>query len=185
MKITRCAWGESKNSLMQKYHDQIWGKMTTNDQELFEYLTLEIFQAGLSWETIINKQANFQVAFANFDIDKVANFTDQDIQTLLQNPGIIRNKLKINATINNAKIFQKIINEYGSFNNFFNQLWPEIIDNQFEFDHQIPATTPAANEFAKQLKKAGLKFVGPTIVYSFLQATGRVNDHIVSCSFKY
>ena len=183
--LVRCSWGATNDPLMQEYHDQIWGKFTTDDTELFEYLTLEIFQAGLSWSTIIKKQAAFKTAFAGYDLSQIAAFSDKEVARLLNNPAIIRNRLKINATINNARISQVLQQEYGSFNAYLLSVWPEIIDNQPTTDEEVPTISEAAIALTKQLKKAGLKFIGPTITYSFLEATGRINDHLVSCSFKY
>lgn len=181
----RCAWGNTGGQAMRDYHDFVWGKFTADDTELFEYLTLEVFQAGLSWATILKRQAAFKEAFLDYDLVKISQMTEQNVEELLSNPEIIRNRLKINATINNAKIVLGMQKEFGSFNNFLTTIWPDVVDNQPVTDDEIPANSEAGINFSKQLKKAGLKFIGPTIAYSFLEATGRINDHLVSCAFKY
>lgn len=175
--ITRCAW-VNDNQLMQQYHDHEWGRPCHDDQKLFELLSLEMMQAGLSWQTVLNKRANFRKAFYNFDVNKVAKM-DNQIGSLMQDAGIIRNHLKINAIINNAKIIQNLD---VSFNEY---VW-QFVDNKpikhhYNNHKQIPATDDLAKNMSKQMKKAGFKFAGPVIVYSFMQAAGLVNDHEENC----
>lgn len=177
----RCKWCGS-DPLYQKYHDSEWGKPVRNDARFFEFLILETFQAGLSWITILRKREHFKTAFDNFDYKLISKYDDLKIQELLQNQGIIRNKLKINSAITNAKFFMKIQQEFGSFSNY---IW-NFVDNQPVLHHpenniNIPATTPLSDFISKDLKKRGFKFVGSTVVYAFLQATGIVNDHAPDC----
>lgn len=183
--IIRCPWGATTDTLMREYHDKIWGKFASDDRELFECLCLEVFQAGLSWRTVINKKPAFEKAFANFDIQTVANFKDENIDELLTNPEIIRNHLKIKAAINNANIVLDIQKKYGSFNAYLLKKWPDIIVNEPKGRADVIGVSPASTELSKQMKKDGFKFLGPAIVYAFLQATGRINDHITTCSFKF
>ncbi len=178
---TRCSWCE-KDDLYRKYHDEEWGKPVFNDQKLFEFLILETFQAGVSWHLILKKRENFRKAFLDFDYNQIAHFGDYEVQELMKDAGIIRNTLKIKSAINNAKAFIKIQEEFGSFSNF---IWKYVdgkpIDNQFTSLSEIPAYTPLAEKISKDLKKRGLKFIGPTIMYAHMQATGMVNDHINDC----
>ncbi|MES2241226.1 MAG: DNA-3-methyladenine glycosylase I [Bacteroidota bacterium] len=178
---TRCAWCE-KDDLYRKYHDEEWGIPVYDDATLFEFLTLETFQAGLSWYTVLAKREHFRKAFDNFDYKKITNYTEDKIQELLLNPGIIRNKLKVRATISNAVAFIKVQEEFGSFSKY---IWDFVdgkpIDNNLKFLKDIPATTPLSDDISKDLKKRGFKFVGSTVVYAHMQATGMVNDHIESC----
>jgi DNA-3-methyladenine glycosylase I len=178
---TRCSWCE-KDDLYRKYHDEEWGKPVFNDQKLFEFLILETFQAGVSWHLILKKRENFRKAFLDFDYNQIAHFGDYEVQELMKDAGIIRNTLKIKSAINNAKAFIKIQEEFGSFSNF---IWKYVdgkpIDNQFTSLIEIPAYTPLAEKISKDLKKRGLKFIGPTIMYAHMQATGMVNDHINDC----
>ncbi|GAA3017031.1 DNA-3-methyladenine glycosylase I [Tetragenococcus solitarius] len=181
----RCDWALT-NSLMQNYHDLEWGKPTYDDQKLYELLVLESMQAGLSWSTILNKRENFRSAFDQFDYNKVANYDEDKILQLLSNPQIIRNRLKIRAAVHNAQMILTIQKDYGSFASYiwsFNKNRPII--NHWENNSEIPASTDLSKQISKELKKIGFKFVGPTIIYSFMQAIGMVNDHIESCSFKY
>lgn len=183
-KVTRCHWCNS-SELYQEYHDTEWGKPVHNDQKLFEFLALESFQAGLSWITILKKRPHFRAAFDNFDVEKINNYTNEKIETLLRNEGIIRHRGKIEATINNAKCFIEIQKEHGSFDHF---IWAFVNhtpqDNRVEEPNQIPSQTPLSITISKDLKKRGFKFFGPTTVYAFMQATGMVNDHLNNCSFK-
>ncbi|TLX71165.1 DNA-3-methyladenine glycosylase I [Labilibacter sediminis] len=176
-----CGWSTS-SQLMQEYHDSEWGVPIHDDQKLFEFLSLEGFQAGLSWSIILNKREHFRVAFDDFDWRVVAEYSSSKELELQQNEKIIRNKLKIKAAIGNAKAFCKIISEFGSFNSY---IWQFVnhkpIVNQFNSLNEIPALTPIAESMSKDLKKRGFKFVGPTICYAFMQATGMVNDHVISC----
>lgn len=180
----RCAWAGS-DPLMVEYHDKEWGTPVHNDQELFEFLILEGAQAGLSWATILNRREGYRKAFANFDVQKVAAFTDADFEKLITNPAIIRNRLKINSAINNAQQFIKVQEEYGSFDKY---VWGfvnhQVIHNQFKQLGNIPASTELSAKISKDLKKKGFNFVGPTICYAFMQAVGIVNDHVIEC-FRY
>jgi DNA-3-methyladenine glycosylase I len=179
--LTRCAWCE-KDDLYRKYHDEEWGKPVYDDHKLFEFLVLETFQAGLSWYTVLVKRENFRKAFANFEVQKVANFTEKHCDILLQDVGIIRNKLKIKATITNAQAFIKIQEQFGSFSKY---IWSFVndkpIDNHPKTLKEVPATTEISDKLSKDLKKRGFKFVGSTVVYAHMQATGMVNDHITNC----
>lgn len=178
---TRCAWCE-KDDLYRKYHDEEWGIPVYDDATLFEFLTLETFQAGLSWYTVLAKREHFRLAFDNFDYKKIANYQEDKFQELLLNPGIIRNKLKVRATTTNAQAFIKVQEEFGSFSKY---IWGFVngkpIDNKLQSLKDIPATTPLSDAISKDLKKRGFKFVGSTVVYAHMQATGMVNDHIVDC----
>jgi len=179
--MKRCEWCLS-DPIYIKYHDEEWGRPLTDDRKLFEFLVLESMQAGLSWLTILKKRPGFRQAFCNFEIDKVANFDESKVQELLANPEIIRNKLKIRAAINNAKRVKEIQSEFGSFSNY---IWTFVnhqpIIHQFDDINQIPASTPLSDKITKELKKKGFKFIGTTIIYSFMQAVGMVNDHLVGC----
>jgi len=183
--MKRCAWVPENDSLYCQYHDKEWGVPVHDDRMLFEFLTLETFQAGLSWKTVLYKRENFRQAFTNFDVTKVAAFTEKEEKQLLDNPGIIRNKLKIKAAISNAQAFLKITKEFGSFNNY---IWGFVDDkpvkNSWENINQIPAKTQLSDTISADLKKRGFKFVGSTVVYAHMQATGMVNDHIIDC-FRY
>ena len=184
-KIIRCGWcGE--DSLYQKYHDEEWGKQVKDDNTLFEFLILESAQAGLSWITILRKRENYRKAFAQFDYQKIAKFNDDDVERLLQDPGIIRNILKIKSTINNAQVFMEIQKEFGSFYNYLYSYLPEgkVISNKIETLKNVPVTTEISDAIAKNLKKRGMKFFGSTTCYAYMQAVGMVNDHIHNCSFK-
>jgi DNA-3-methyladenine glycosylase I len=178
---TRCAWCE-KDDLYRKYHDEEWGIPVYDDATLFEFLILETFQAGLSWYTILAKREHFRLALDNFDYKKIVNYSEEKIEELLLNPGIIRNKLKVRATISNAQAFMKVQEEFGSFSKY---IWGFVdgkpIDNKLQSLKDIPATTPLSDAISKDLKKRGFKFVGSTVVYAHMQATGMVNDHIESC----
>jgi DNA-3-methyladenine glycosylase I len=167
------------------YHDEEWGVPLHDDDKLFEFLILEGFQAGLSWSTILNKREAFREAFDNFEAKIIAEYDDDKVTELLQNKGIIRNKLKIKAAIKNAKVFLRIQAEHGSFDKYIWQFTNyQTIQNHFEKDADIPATTDISDKMSKQLKKDGFSFVGSTICYAFMQATGMVNDHVTSC-FRY
>lgn len=178
---TRCAWCE-KDDLYRKYHDEEWGIPVYDDATLFEFLILETFQAGLSWYTILSKRENFRKAFDNFDYKKIAQYSEGKIQELLLDTGIIRNKLKVYSAVSNAQAFMKIQQEFGSFSKY---IWGftdgKPIDNNFESLKDVPATTPLSDTISKDLKKRGFKFVGSTVVYAHMQATGMVNDHITNC----
>lgn len=177
----RCAWCE-KDDLYRNYHDTEWGKPVYDDQLLFEFLILETFQAGLSWYTILAKRNNFRKAFADFDYKKVAKYDESKIQELMLDAGIIRNQLKIRAAVSNAIAFMEVQKEFGSFSNY---IWKftdgKPIDNQPKTLRDIPSSTPLSDAISKDLKKRGFKFVGTTVVYAHMQATGMVNDHVVDC----
>jgi DNA-3-methyladenine glycosylase I len=180
----RCPW-PTDIPLMIKYHDKEWGVPIHNDKRLFEFLILEGFQAGLSWRTILNKRDNFRKAFDGFDFDKVAKYDKRKINSLLKNEGIIRNKLKIKSAVSNAKAFLEIRKEYGTFDKY---IWGFVnskpIQNKFKSLKELPARTKLSDKISDDLKKRGFKFVGSTIVYAHMQATGMVNDHITEC-FRY
>ena len=174
--MNRCSWCNLKNDLYIKYHDEEWGKLNLEDRYLFEMLILESFQAGLSWECVLNKREYFRVAFDNFDIDKICNYDDDKIQKLLENKNIIRNKLKIKATINNSKIFKEIQNEYGSFHNYLKTFTKDIIIYEVN-----KTTNKLSDELSNDLQKRGMKFVGSTMIYSYLQAIGIIYSHEKEC----
>ena len=179
-----CSWPKG-DPLLIKYHDTEWGVPLYNDQKLFEFLILEGFQAGLSWLTILKKRENFRKAFDEFDVNKVAKYDQRKINSLLKDSGIIRNKLKIESAITNAKAFIDVRKEFGTFSKY---IWKftgnKPIQNGFMSLEEIPAKTELSDLISKDLKKRGFKFVGSTIVYAHMQATGMVNDHIISC-FRY
>jgi len=179
-----CSWPKG-DPLLTKYHDTEWGVPLHNDKKLFEFLILEGFQAGLSWLTILKKRENFRKAFDKFDFNKVANYDQRKIASLLQDSGIIRNKLKIESAVSNAKAFIDVRKEFGTFNTYiWNFTGNKPIHNEFKALKDIPAKTELSDLISKDLKKRGFKFVGSTIVYAHMQATGMVNDHIKSC-FRY
>jgi len=177
----RCRWCIG-DALYEEYHDNEWGKPVHDDHKLFEFLLLETFQAGLSWITILRKRENFRKAFDNFDYRKIAGYDDTKIEELLQDAGIIRNRLKVLAAVSNAQAFIKIQQEFSSFSSYY---WAfsnnKPVDNKFESMAQIPATTPLSDAISKDMKKRGFKFVGSTVIYATMQATGMVNDHIMNC----
>ena len=177
----RCAWCE-KDDLYRNYHDSEWGKPVYDDETIFEFLILETFQAGLSWYTVLAKRENFRKAFDNFDLIKIANYSEEKMAELAEDAGIIRNKLKIKATVTNAQAYIKVQEEFGSFSKY---IWGFVegkpIDNQPKTLKDVPATTPISDALSKDLKKRGFKFVGSTVVYAHMQATGMVNDHIMEC----
>ena len=184
MEKMRCSWGNSKNSLYRKYHDEEWGKLNLDLTYLYEMLVLESFQSGLSWETILNKRENFRKAFANFDYHKVAKFNEADFESLMQDKGIIRNRLKINAAINNAKVLVKLENNNQTFKQILTKFIPEPIIHHPKKMEDVPTSNELSNQISKEMKNLGFKFVGPITIYSFLQAVGLINDHIETCSFK-
>ena len=177
----RCKWCE-KDPLYIKYHDTEWGVPVHDEQKLFEFLILETFQAGLSWITVLRKRDNFRKAFDKFDYNKVALYDEDKIQELLQDPGIVRNKLKVRAAVSNAKAFLEVQKEFGSFDKY---IWSFVdgtpIQHRWATMKELPATTEISDILSKDLKKRGLKFVGSTIVYAYMQATGMVNDHTIDC----
>ncbi len=179
--MKRCEWCDN-DPLYINYHDEEWGKPVYDDRMLFEFLILETFQAGLSWITVLRKRENFRKAFDDFDFQKIALYSDDKYEELLQNPGIIRNRMKIKAAISNARAFIKIREEFGTFSKY---IWAFTNDkpiiNNFQRIDEIPSSTPLSDKISKDLKKRGFKFVGTTIIYAHMQATGMVNDHIVGC----
>lgn len=178
----RCFGGQVGKELYADYHDQQWGIPVHDDRELFEMLILEGAQAGLSWETILNKRAGYRAAFHQFEVNKVAAMTDAELEALLLNPNIVRNRLKIFAARKNAVVFSKIQQEFGSFDQY---LWRYVehkpIINQFKTFADVPASTALSDAISKDLKKRGMTFVGSTIIYAYLQAVGMVNDHLADC----
>ncbi len=183
--VARCKWAEGVSLAYIEYHDKEWGVPVHDDRVQFEFLVLEGAQAGLSWSTILNKREGYRHAFADFDPEKVARFTAKRVEKLLQNPAIVRNRLKVQSTVTNAKAFLKIQDEFGSFSEY---IWEFVngcpIQNKFKKDNEVPATSAESDTISKDLKKRGFKFVGSTIVYAHMQATGLVNDHVVGC-FRY
>ena len=178
---TRCDWS-TKDPLYIKYHDDEWGLPLKDDQKLFEFLTLEIFQAGLSWITVLRKRENFRAAFDHFDYKKIAEYDSSKFDSLLQNAGIIRNKLKIKATISNARAFIPVQKEFGSFSEYIWQFTGgKQIRNERKSMNEIMATTELSDTISKDLKQRGFNFVGSTVIYAYMQASGMVNDHLVSC----
>ena len=181
MEPKRCAWCLSSD-LYKEYHDKEWGIPVYDDTKLFEFLILETFQAGLSWITILNKRENFRKAFDDFNYQKIANYSEDKIQELLLDAGIIRNKLKVYSAVSNAQAFIKVQEEFGSFSKY---IWGFVngkpIDNNRKSLKEVPATTPLSDAISKDLKKRGFKFVGSTVVYAHMQATGMVNDHVEDC----
>mgnify|MGYP003666543230 FL=1 len=180
----RCFW-VTDSKLYQDYHDKEWGEPVYDDETLFEFLILETFQAGVSWITILNKRENFRKAFDNFEYQKIAKYQENKFNELMQNAGIIRNKLKIRSAITNAKLFMEIQKEFGSFSNF---MWSYVDDkpiiNTFKSREEVPATSKISDKISKDLKKRGFKFTGSTIMYAYMQAVGMVNDHTIDC-YKY
>lgn len=184
MEKHKCSWCVG-DELYEAYHDNEWGLPVYDDHQLFEFLILETFQAGLSWITILRKRENFREALDFFDYNKIAKYDDDKKAELLQNKGIIRNKLKVNATVTNAQNFIKIQEEFGSFSKY---IWAFVdgksIKNKLKNSKNAPANTPLSDALSKDLKKRHFKFVGSTVMYAFMQATGMVNDHEVGC-FRY
>ncbi|MBT4937456.1 DNA-3-methyladenine glycosylase I [Candidatus Peregrinibacteria bacterium] len=185
MNQKKCAWVNPDNELYLRYHDEEWGVPVYDDNKLFEMLILEGAQAGLSWETVLKKRENYKVAFNNFDPQKVASYNEEKKEELLQNEGIIRNRLKIKSTVQNAKVFLEIQKEYTSFDTYpWGFVKNKPLKNTFQSYSEIPAKTELSDTISKDLKKRGMSFVGSTIIYAFMQAVGIVNDHEVAC-FRY
>ena len=184
MEKQRCWWC-GDDPLYVAYHDTEWGVPVKDDAKLFEFLTLETFQAGLSWITVLRKRENFRKAFDHFNYNKIATYSEEKVQELLQNNGIIRNKLKVRATISNARAFMEVQEEFGSFSDY---IWGFVdgkpIQNTLKNKEEVPANTALSDTISKDLKKRGFKFVGSTVVYAHMQATGMVNDHLTHC-FRY
>ncbi|NQY93804.1 MAG: DNA-3-methyladenine glycosylase I [Campylobacteraceae bacterium] len=180
-KQCQCKWS-TKTQIESDYHNTEWGVPVNLDDVHFEFITLEAAQAGLSWLTILNKRQNYQIAFNNFNIKQVSQFTQSDVLRLLENKGIVRHKQKINSTINNAQCFIQIEKEFGSFNKY---IWKFVdfnpINNNWEDESQVPSSTILSDIISKDLKKRGFKFVGSTTIYAYMQASGLVNDHVTSC----
>lgn len=178
----RCSWCLGSPEYI-RYHDEEWGRPVYEDQKIFEFLVLESAQAGLSWLTILRKREGYRKAFAGFDPEKVARFTEQDVERLMQDPGIIRNRQKIAAAIGNARIFLEIQKEHGSFSDYIWGFLPDRkpIVNQWKDHSSTPASTELSDRISAELKKRGFKFFGTTICYAHMQATGMVNDHIIDC----
>ena len=184
-KTKRCKWAEGVGPGYIEYHDTEWGVPVYDDRVQFEFLLLEGAQAGLSWSTILNKREGYRKHFADFDVKKVARFTPKRIEKILLDPAIVRNRLKVESAVTNAKAFIAVQKEFGSFSNY---IWGFVggkpIQNRFRKDGDVPATSPESDALSKDLKKRGFKFVGSTIIYAHMQATGLVNDHVTSC-FRY
>ena len=182
MKKKRCEWVNNQNDLYIKYHDEEWGIPVHNDRKLFEMLILEGAQAGLSWETVLKKRKNYKKAFDNFNPEKIAKYNKKKEAKLLQDAGIIRNRLKVKSSIQNAKVFLEIQKEFGSFDAY---IWSFVnnkpIQNCCKSSSELPVKTELSDAISKDLKKKGMSFVGSTIIYAFLQTVGIVNDHIISC----
>jgi DNA-3-methyladenine glycosylase I len=180
--VTRCKWAEGVNLDYIQYHDKEWGVPVFDDQVQFEFLILEGAQAGLSWSTILNKREGYRKAFAEFDPVKVARFSQKRVEKLLLDPSIVRNRLKVASAVTNARAFLAVQKEFGSFSDY---IWEFVggkpLQNKFKKDGDIPATSPESDALSKDLKKRGFKFVGSTIIYAHMQATGMVNDHVVGC----
>ncbi len=182
--IKRCHWCRN-DELYTKYHDEEWGKEVHDDKIFFEFLVLESAQAGLSWITILRKRENYRRLFADFDVEKVSNFTPEYMENILKDAGIVRNRLKVVSAVNNAKLFLKVQQEFGSFNAYLYSFMPSgtAIKNHIINSKDAPVTTIISDTIAKDMKKRGFKFFGSTICYAFMQATGMVNDHATDCSF--
>lgn len=179
--VQSCTWPGS-DPLMKQYHDEEWGVPLYDDQKIFEFMVLDAFQAGLSWKTVLHKRKNFEKAFAGFDPVKVSKFTEQKTERLLQDPGIIRNRLKVLATVSNAKQFLKIQKEFGSFSSYIWQFTDhKPVVNRWNETGQIPAKSAESDAMSADLQSRGFKFVGSTICYAFMQAAGMINDHLIGC----
>jgi DNA-3-methyladenine glycosylase I len=180
--INRCQWAEGVSLDYIRYHDEEWGVPVHDDRTQFEFLILEGAQAGLSWSTILNKRAGYRKLFAEFDPEKVARFTKKRVEKMLLDPSIVRNRLKVESAVTNAKAFLAIQNEFGTFCDY---IWGFVdgkpIQNKFRKDSEVPATSPESDALSKDLKKRGFRFVGSTIIYAHMQAVGMVNDHVIGC----
>jgi len=183
--MNKCPWALA-SEMEEHYHDTEWGLPVHDDRLLFEFLILEGAQAGLSWSTVLKKRSGYRKAFDNFDVQKVANYSEQRKQELQANPDIIRNKLKISSAVTNAQAFIAIQKQYGSFDTYiWSFLNAKTIDNAWRKMYEVPVSTPESELMSKSLKKTGFKFVGPTICYAYMQAMGMVNDHLISCPRYY
>lgn len=185
MALKRCWWPGMDDPLYQRYHDEEWGKLNLDEHYLYEMLVLESFQAGLSWWTILEKRENFRQDFSNFNVEKVAAFNQEQVEALMKDPGIIRNRMKIEAAINNARVIVKMHKQGQTLAGLLKSAVPHVIVNHPHSMPELPAQTPLSRNLSKRLKKQGFKFVGPVTVYSYLQAVGLINDHLEDCSFKY
>jgi len=178
----RCDWAGSSSEIYIRYHDEEWGVPALDDAKQFEFLVLESAQAGLSWSTILNKREGYRRAFADFDAARVARFTDKRVARMLEDSGIVRNRLKVNAAVNNARRFLEVQEEFDGFCNY---IWRFVdgrpVQNRFRKQADVPATSPQSDALSKDLRQRGFKFVGSTIIYAHMQATGMVNDHLVNC----
>lgn len=181
-KISRCKWAEGVGLNYIEYHDKEWGVPVRDDRVQFEFLILEGAQAGLSWSTILNKRDGYRKNFADFDVEKVARFTKKRVEKILLDPAIVRNRLKVESAVSNARAFISVQKEFGSFSDY---IWGFVenkpVQNRFKKDNQVPATSAVSDALSKDLKKRGFKFVGSTIIYAHMQATGLINDHVTSC----
>lgn len=183
--LKRCSWCGS-DSLYVDYHDKEWGKQVKDDQTLFEFLILESAQAGLSWITILRRRDHYKRVYANFDVEKVASFSSEDIERILKDEGVIRNRLKVMTSVTNAQLFIKVQEEFGSFYRYLYSFMPNqepIINNPTDMSG-VPVSTEISDKIAKDMKKRGFKFFGTTICYAYMQAVGMVNDHFIGCEFK-
>jgi DNA-3-methyladenine glycosylase I len=182
----RCGWCKS-DPIYLRYHDEEWGREVTNDEKMFEFLALESAQAGLSWITILKRREGYRKAFAGFNAEKVADFTEKEVELLMQDTEIIRNRNKIQSTITNAQHFLEVQKEFGGFCDYLKSFLPERkpIINQWKSLSEIPASTPLSDAISKDMKKRGFKFFGTTICYAHLQAVGYVNDHLVDCPYRF
>jgi len=182
MSLIRCPWSQGVSDEYERYHDEEWGVPVRDDIRHFEFLILEGAQAGLSWSTVLHKRPAYRQAFAGFDPNKVARFNRRSVERLMNNPGIIRNRLKIECSISNARCFVEVQDEFGSFDDY---IWAFVdgkpIVNRWKRNKQVPATSPASDALSKDLKARGFKFVGSTIIYAHMQAIGLINDHLVDC----
>jgi DNA-3-methyladenine glycosylase I len=182
MSATRCPWSEGVNDAYLAYHDEEWGVPVWDDQRQFEFLILEGAQAGLSWATVLNKREGYRKAFSDFDVLKVSRIRPARVEKLLQNPAIIRNRLKVESTISNARAFLEVQAEFGDFSQY---IWSFVdgipIQNRWRSQADVPATSPVSDALSKDLKRRGFRFVGSTIIYAHMQATGMVNDHLLGC----
>lgn len=182
LELPRCTWPKD-DELYITYHDNEWGKQVKDDDTLFEFLLLESAQAGLSWATILRRRENYRKAYAGFNVKKVASFTEKDIERLMNDAGIIRNRLKVTSSINNAQLFLGLQKEFGSFYNYLYRFMPDgkPLLHRRKNNSEVPATSTESDAIAKDMKKRGFKFFGPVICYAHMQATGMVNDHLTSC----
>ena len=180
--MKRCNWAENGSDLEKKYHDEEWGRVVHDDKVFFEFLVLEWAQAGLSWSTILNKREWYRELFDDFDVEKVAKYDESRILAILENSKIVRNKLKVRSAIKNAQTFLQIQKEFGSFNSYVWQfIWGKQIKNSPRIMSEVPVSTEISDSISKDLKRRGMSFIGTTIMYAFMQATGLVDDHTIDC----